>query len=384
MKNNILSRVTILYLLLLGTWACGEGPDEDAATQPAARVVGTVAVRSISFQETIFASGRLASKEEMRLSFKTGGIIRQIHVREGQPVRKGQLLAELDLDEIRARTEQVRLGRTQANIGIDNAELAVRLAERDYQNVQGLYRDSVATLVQLQNAEIALDNARNQLEAAKTGLSVSDQQLTVAHFNLTHSRIIAPAAGVILRKLAEPNELVGAGAPVLLFGSREKAQVINVHLTDKDIIHVRLGDEASISFDAYPEHRFRGVVRELAGMAAPFTGTYEVEIEVFPGDKALFNGFIGSVHLRAGETRQLLQVPIDALISADERTGQVFTVRDSLARQTAVTIDRIRDGHLLIEAGLRAGDAVIVGGAGYLEDGQPVQPVTDTGLTQIH
>lgn len=378
------TRTIFLSFLLLAAWACGEAPgDQPPADVPAGKAVETAPARPVDFQETIFATGRLSSREEMRLSFKTGGIIRRMHVREGQTVRQGQLLAELDLDEIGAQTEQARLGRTQAGIGIENAELALRLAERDYQNVQGLYRDSVATLVQLQNAEIALDNARNQLEAAKTGLDVSDQQVTVATFNLKHSKITAPADGVILKKLAEPNELAGPGTPVFLFGSRDKAQVINVHLTDKDIIHVRLDDEADITFDAYPRHSFRGVVRELAGMADPYTGTYEVEIEVIAGDKTLFNGFIGSVHIHTGERRQLLQIPVDALVTADERTGQVFVVRDQLARRATVDIERIRDGYLLIDSGLQAGDAVIISGAGYLEDGQAVRPKIDTGLTQV-
>ncbi|MCB0621482.1 MAG: biotin/lipoyl-binding protein, partial [Saprospiraceae bacterium] len=70
----------------------------------------------IEYAPEVFGTGRLASREESKLSFKTGGIVSRIHVREGQQVRRGQLLAELDLDEIEAQTQQASLGVQQAGI----------------------------------------------------------------------------------------------------------------------------------------------------------------------------------------------------------------------------------------------------------------------------
>lgn len=366
----------------LSFWSCQHSDTISTADQlRSPREVKTVTVHSVNHAKTVFAAGRLSSTEEATLSFKTGGIIKGIYVREGQRVRRGQLLAELDLDEIRAQTEQAQLGEQKSAIDIENAELAVRLAARDLKNVQGLYRDSVATLVQLENAEIALDNARNQLEAARTGRGVSQQQLNVARFNLRYSKIVAPADGIILRKLADPNELVGPGAPVLLFGSSEQAQVIKVNITDKDIIQVQLNNAAAVQFDAYPGEVFPGSVRQIASMADPATGTYEVEIEVDPDGKRLLNGFIGSVHIHTQQIRRLLQVPVDALYSADQKTGRIFRVKDSIAELTTVGIAAFQNGHLLVEEGLAAGDEVVVSGVGYLEDRQRVRVVADTGMS---
>ena len=381
MKSIIPFHVVLLLMTITSLPACQNDADKGTGDGDPPRQVETALVRAVDFRETVFATGRLSSKEEVRLSFKTGGIIKAIHVHEGQTVREGQLLAELDLDEVRAQTEQARLGQKQASINIQNAGLAVQLAERDYQNALGLYRDSVATLEQLQNAEIALDNARNQLEAAKTGLDVTDQQVNVATFNLKYSKITAPSTGVILKKLSEPNELVAPGSPVFLFGSRDKAQVIKVNITDKDIIHVRLENEAEVRFDAYPETTFQGIVREVASMADPYTGTYEVEVEVLPAGKQLLNGFIGSVRIQTDDRKALLEAPVDALVTADERSGKVFVVRDSTAEETVVIINRIYDGKLLLERGLKAGDAVVVSGAGYLENGQRVIGTVDTSLS---
>ena len=362
--------------LAIGLAACGNNASEKdkktSATAVLPRTVETADVEAVQHREVIFASGKLSLEQEAKLSFKTGGIIKRIFVGEGQSVRQGQVLAELALEEISAQTQQARLGKQHAEINVENAKLALRLAERDYQNASGLYQDSVATLEQLQNAEVQLDNARNQLEAARKGMAMQGEQLEVASFNLRYSKIMAPSNGVILKKLAESNELVGPGTPVLLFGSKDKAKVIRVNLTDKDIIHVRIGNDAEVHFDAYPNHTFKGQVQEVASMADPYTNTFEVEVAVMPEDKILLSGFIGTVSIFTTDTIGLLKIPIDALIGADGGQGEVFVAGYDKAVKTKISIFKIAGDHLLIQRGLDSTDKVITSGIGYLEDDQPI------------
>ena len=369
-----LSTYVIIFSVLFFTACSEETGDQKVVTQTdrPAKKVETVKVQEIEYAETVFASGQLASSEESRLSFKTGGIIKKINVAEGQQVRKGQELAVLDLEEINAQVQQASLGSDQAEIQVKNAELALKLAERDLRNTEGLFQDSVATLEQLENAQVQLDNAKNQLEAAKKGLAFSGQNVEVASFNLKYSKIKAPGNGTILKKLAEVNELVGPGTPVFLFGSKDKALVLRVNITDKDIIHIQLGNEAAITFDAYPNFKFKGTVREVASMADPFTNTYEVEIEIAPVGKKLLSGFIGSVHIFTSSRQNLFQVPIDALVSANQQKGEVFVVDNGKALKTKIGIYKIKEEQLLVDQGLNVDDEVIISGVGYLENNEPV------------
>lgn len=371
MKNvqNILSLFSLSILLI----ACGGQDAADSAKEyKAPRKVETFSAESVDFEEFIFATGKLASSEESKLSFKTGGIIKKIYVKEGQQVRKGQLLAELDLSEIKAQTQQATLGKEQAAINIENAQLAVKLAERDYRNAKALYEDSVATLEQLENAEVQLDNAKNQLQAAEKGLAFNNRNVTMAEFNLKYSRITAPSRGVILRKHAEANELANPGKPIFDFGSKDKAMVIRVNLTDKDIIHVNLGDKASVKFDAHGATTFDGIIREIASIADPYTNTYEVEIEVDPQGKKLLSGFIGTVEIEAPAKTALIEIPIDALIKADEKRGEIFLAEDGKAKKVPVEIHRIRGDRLLISKGLKAKDEVIISSVGYIEEHEAI------------
>lgn len=373
MKKIIFILLPIFAVVFLLTVYNLNGENETVKPTKTVRKVKVVVPEVVDYQAEIFAVGKLASSEEIKLSFKTGGIIKRIFVKEGQQIRKGQLLAELNLDEINARTQQAQTGAQQAQITIDNAKLAVNIAERDYRNAKGLFQDSVATLEQLENAELQLNSARNQLEAAETNLTFSQQNVDIATFNQSHSKIIAPSNGVILMKFSASNELVGPGNPVFLFGSQNKAQVVRVNVTDKDIIHINLGDPATIEFDAYPNQPFQGIVRQVASMADPFINTYEVEIEVKNGGKKLLSGFIGKVNILTKERQSLLRIPFDALISADKMKGEIFTVTDDQAEKRIVDIFKIENTNLLIKNGLAPNESVVIKGGGYLQDGDPIE-----------
>ena len=374
MNNNIIRSLIAIAVFAIAS-SCSPQNEEGQATNETPKErkqVKTTPVTPLDYQEKVYATGQLALEEEAKLSFKTGGIIAKIHVSEGQSVRKGALLAELDLQEMNARNQQARIGTQQAAINIDNAKLALRLAQRDYDNAKGLYRDSVATLEQLENAEVQLDNAKNQLEAAKKAYALQNESLVVADFNLQYSRIIAPEAGIILKKMASANELVTPGKPVFLFGSKEKSKVLRASLADKDIIHINMGNTANIQFDAYPNTTFNGVVTEIASLADPFTGTYEIEIQLNAQDKKLLPGFIGSAEIITSTTANLLRIPIDALIGANGKKGEVFIVDNEKAAKTDVQIFKMEDEYLLIEKGLDTSDRVIISGVGYIEDQESI------------
>ena len=365
----------ILFLVVLAAviYGCTTQAQNQAQTAEPKEVEARAA-ELIDYQQTVFATGPLAAAEEAKLSFKTGGIIAQVYVREGQKVRKGQLLAKLELDEIEAQSQQADLGEEQAAITLDNARLALQLAERDYRNVSGLYADSVATLEQLENVEVQLNNAKNQLAAAEKGLAFRQRGVEVAQFNLKYSSIVAPADGIILRKFAEVNELVGPGSPIFMFGSRREAQVVRVAVTDKDIIHLNLGDPAKVKFDAYPGIDFEGNVRELAGAADPFTGTYQVEVEIAPQQRTLVNGFVGSVTIYTQQNVPLVSIPVNGLLKADGEDGEVMLIEEGQARIRPINIHHIEGEDLLLRAGLEPGEMVITAGASYLEEGDSVQP----------
>ena len=162
------TKIFILFISLI-IISCNEKP-VDEIKKPVPVRTQKVTLAAISLP--IYRSGILAASSEARFSFKTGGIIQRIYVDEGGRVKKGELLATLNLLEI---TEQVKL-----------AQSGYEKALRDFSRIDKLYRDSVATLEQRQDL--------------KTAAEVAEAKLQIAEFNFRHSKIIAPSDGRILKR----------------------------------------------------------------------------------------------------------------------------------------------------------------------------------------
>ncbi len=300
---------------------------------------GMVYEEYISFP--VKSSGRLSLKSEQKLGFRTGGIIRSIDVQSGQTVKKGQLIAALNLSEIEA----------QVNIAAE----AYEKAKRDYLRAENLYKDSVATLELYQDA--------------KTALEIGESNLEVAKFNLKYSKIEAPSDGKILKILMEENEMTSPGYPVVLFGSTTEKWVVRASVSDKDMISIQIGDSAKITFDPYPESVFPGKVSEIAGMADPYTGTYEVEISLLNTlKKQMAAGLIARIEIIPARTVRLCKVPADALFNSSENIGYVYQVTDSGAIRKKVKIEHVSDEFIYVTGALQSGALVLTEGYNYINE----------------
>lgn len=292
-------------------------------------------------------SGILVSSEEMKLSFKTGGIVDRIYVREGDKVRKGDLLASLNLSEIKANAEQSRNVYDKAG--------------RDLARVENLFRDSAATLEQRQNAETAYNLAKSNYD--------------IVRFNLQHSRIEAPADGVIMKQFYRENELVSSGYPVFLFGISGKYWKVEAGLPDRDIIRINPGDSAEVIFDAYPGVKFSAIVDQVGEISNPSTGTFETELILKDSGFRLVAGFIASVEIFPRAKKSFVLVPIGSVVGADGHQGYVYILSGMKARKVRVEISAVIDSMVAVSGFPPDIPEVVSEGAAYLRDGVEAEVV---------
>lgn len=298
----------------------------------------------------IQTNGTVATKDEMRLSFKTAGVIRAIHVEEGVAVAKGQKLAEIELTEVNAQVEQAR-------------QLAEK-ARRDLERGERLYADQVISLEQLQDL-------RTQAALQKAGLEA-------AQFNRGYSVIVAPSDGVVLRRLAEERELVPSGQPVLVVGARDAGYVVKAALADREIVQLKLGDPAEIRMDAYPAQALPGSLVEIAG-AADASGLFPIEVRFDSVPVRLASGLVAKLNLypAASRTHLLTYVPIGAVVEGDGDRASVFVVDGNVVKRRAVRVAFIAPSEVALAEGLEPGERVVTDGALYLEDGERISVVQD-------
>jgi RND family efflux transporter MFP subunit len=298
------------------------------------------AVQSLDYKVAVRVTGRLSTSTEMKLSFKTGGIVKQLHVGEGETVKRGEVLALLDLSEIQAQA-------LQADIGLDKAK-------RDLTRAGNLYRDSVVTLEQYQNAESAHELAKAQKR--------------IADFNLEYSQIKAPSDGKVHKLLVEESEMIAPGYPAMLFASTENDWVVRVSVTDKDVVKLALGNSATVTMDPFPGTEFKAIVNELGTVADPVTGTYEAELIVVHPHPEFRTGFICRVDIYPRNLLQALVVPIEALMDASDNSAYVFLFEDGLALRRRIRTGTILNEQVVVQDGLSEGELVITDGAKYLSD----------------
>ncbi len=328
--------------------ACSAPPAAETPTPLVA--VSAAMISTDTVAPPVVATGAFGPRDEIPLAFKIGGVIARVLVDEGQSVRKGQLLATLDLREIDAM--------------LDKAKIAVEKTARDQARIRRLAADSVATLAQLQDATSAFDAARADAQSARV--------------NREYAAIVAPEDGVVLLRTGMPGSNVAPGTMVLLLGGGARGRVLRVGVPDRDALRVRVGDAATVRFSAVEDRVFRGSVSLLGQAADARTGTYTVEIALSDAG-ALPAGLVGRAEIVVRGTTRASLVPVDALLEADADSATVLTL--SSDREPIATAHRVRIAQLVGDraavTGLDANARVIARGAPYVTPGTRVRVIQD-------
>lgn len=343
--HNFLLLGTVLFIA-----SCGSAKQEEKAENNDLIPVRVMALQATDIGGQANISGQFTTDDEAMLSFKTGGIISRIYVREGDAIQAGQLLATLNMTEINA---QVTIART-----------AYDKASRDYARVLNLYKDSVATLEQKENAETALEIAK--------------QQYAAAEFNRNYSQIRSTRSGYVLRKLASEGQLAEAGTPVFqVNGAQSGTWKLKAGVSDREWAMIRVGDKATISVAALSNKQYNGVVCRRSEGADPQTGSFTVDIKFLGEQPAVAAGMFGKATVQTTASTQRADqwaIPYDALLDGDGNTGYVFVTNDKKnARKIEVAIASIEKDKLIVADGLQNARWLIVSGSAYLTDSSKIK-----------
>jgi RND family efflux transporter MFP subunit len=311
--------------------------------------VAAVEVGAPSGAASILATGALKRRREMMLSFRIPGVIERLAVDEGDPVKKGQVLAALDPTTVESRVRQ-------AKADLDRAR-------RDLGRLSGLVERGAIS--------------RQQLDVQQNALANAEAAYQSAAFDRRWAELVSPADGVVLTRTSQAGEVVQPGQGVVSIADETSPLVLRAPLADKDAVRVRLGEPAEVTVDALPGETLPGTISRIGQQAGAASGAIEVEvtIEARPG---LRSGLIAHAVISppAASGQTFARVPAEAVLEA--AGGRAFVMRldpaGGVARRTAVTFGGF-DGDDALIAGLQPSARVITAGAGYVADGQRVRLV---------
>jgi RND family efflux transporter MFP subunit len=362
-----------------------------AAQAPVAVKVALPDRRQIPRQVSLPAT--LDAFEQVTLYAKTSGYLKWINVDLGDRVRKGQVVAEIDVPEIvpEYRGSEAEVERARANIGNQRAELERAKADLDlkkltYDRVKSI-RDQEPDVIPQQQ----VDEAKAQYEVARATVTVAENKIKIAESEASKaeaargrlntlmgfSRIVAPLDGVVTKRHADPGALIQQASsqtnvsPVVTVARIDLMRVF-IDVTELDVPFVKKGNRAVITVDALPGKTFEGTTTRFATALDPKTRTMRTEIDIPNRGSELRPGMYGKVTVTLEVRENALTVPAKALVIEGAKT-YVFTAADGKAKRVEVKTG-LDDGiNVEITDGLTGGERVIVSDRTSIKDGMPVE-----------
>ena len=331
--------VAVAALFLSG---CGPAPTKPAAAAPSlppatVKVVKVEPRRVPSTEEVV---GTVRAKLRASLEAKVAGRIDQMPVVSGQLVKKGDLIAHLQVQEIQAK--------------LDQAKAAAEQADRDLQRFAALLKQKAVTQAEYDGMEARARIAKAAVAEATTMLD--------------YASVTAPFDGVVARKFADVGDLASPGRPLI---ELEDPSVLRLEadVAEALIGRVQTGAKMSVRVASLAAP-LEGVVSEISPAADPNSRTFRVKFDL-PPTPGLRLGQFARVIVPLGET-QAICVPAGAVVQRGQMQ-MVFVVDGQKARMRLVKVGKSLGADVELLSGLEAGDQVVVDGAANLLDGQPLQ-----------
>lgn len=242
-------------------------------------LVSTACGHGDDVENPLYANGRIEG-DEVKLAAEISGRVSRLNFAEGERVRSGQVVVELDNTELEARLRQARSGVAAAQATVVQAETRVRVLEHhvatagtDLERMQALRDAGAASARQVDEAEGALEEVSGELEVARSRVAEAEARLEerrAAVDAVEASRgeryVTAPSDGVILYRLAEVGEVVQAGQPLAILIDLE-ALHLKVYVAQREIGRVRSGNPVTVTADALSDRSFEGFVLQVADQA---------------------------------------------------------------------------------------------------------------------
>ena len=333
------SALLLSALLLAGCSKKQDAPSAPSANLPAA----TVLLRTVELKQHVVteeAVGTVRAKLRAVLEAKVSGRIEQMRVAPGQAVKRGELLAQLDAQEIQARLDQALAQRDQT--------------ERDFKRFAILVEQNAAT--------------RQEFDAAQSRQRIAKAAVTEAETTLGYARLTAPFDGLITRTLADVGDLAAPGKPLLELED-PAALRLEADVSESLIDRVKLGESLSARVPHLSE-AIQGIVVEIAPTADPASRTFVVKLDL-PPTPGLRAGTFARVAVPVGE-RHVLRVPADAVIQRGQ-LEYVVVAAEGKAQLRLVKTGKRHGNEVDLLAGATAGEPVVASGGALLREGQPLR-----------
>lgn len=374
------------------------------------KVVETAKVESMTIIETVSATGKIQPEVEVKISSEVSGEVIALNVKEGQQVKKGDLLVKINPDIYESGVNRTVASLSTTKAGVNQADAQVKEAKANYDRNKKLFDKGVISKAEWDRIVSAYEVASAARQSAYYQMKSASANVTEANDNLKRTSIFAPADGTISKLDVELGERVmgtqGMASTELMRIANLNNMEVEVDVNENDIVKVNIGDSAKVEVDAYLKRKFEGIVTSISNSATSATTAdqvtnFKVKVrlskesykDLVAGKPANFSpfrpGMTATVDIITKRSVNVLGVPIGAVVIKEDTTATKKDIVAELEKEEAkekgkapkkdekfecvfVKIgDKVKlkvvktgiqdDTNIEIISGLKKGDEIIVG-----------------------
>jgi RND family efflux transporter MFP subunit len=321
------------------------------------RPVRTMVLSASSADVNAEFSGEVRPRIESRLGFRVGGKITARKVDVGAPVRRGDVLMQLD-------PQDLKLSQAQALANLRASETSRDLARSEMKRYQELRSKNFVSQAVIDSKVSAYKASQAAVDAAQAGYRGQSNQAGYA-------TLVSDVEGVVTAVDAEVGQVVAAGVPVVRVARLDEKEIV-IGIPEDKVDSLRKVADVTVRLWADPGTVIPGKIREVSPVADPSTRTYPVRVAIPAEQPRVKLGMTALVQFSSTTATPRIRVPLSALYQ-EKGVTSVWLVEQGAVRMVPVQIGGVAGNDILLLSGVRAGQTVVTAGANLLKNGQKVK-----------
>lgn len=369
--------IGIMAVLLIMAIA-GIGCKQKALEQSTAKQIPSVrgaTVETLTIDRTVQVAADVSAESMVMLLPEVGGAVTAVSKREGDMVKKGEVVVEINDRETLNLVAQAEAASAGAEAGAVGAAQAFEVAERHYERMKKLRDTESISQGAYDEVRARYDGARAANLAAQAQLKAARAQLSTAQKMLEDVKVRSPLDGYVAKRYVNPGSVLQTMPPTeLLLLVQVNPIRVRAEVGELDFVKIKQGMSVTITFDALPDEEFTGEIAMLSPMIDPASRTGAVEV-VLPNPEAKIRpGMAGRIIISLG-TMQIKVIPRTALVNTvSDRKSQVFVLEaNSTARRQDIELNGFYQDYAVVVSGVEVGDQIISRGLSGVSDGVTVR-----------
>jgi HlyD family secretion protein len=392
MKRRTKIIITVVALILIGGITTASIRSKSKEGTP----VTFGKVERLDLTSKVSANGQIDAQRKVDLSANVMGQIVNLAVREGDVVKKGDFLLQIDQKQLAASAQGAEASMRALFSDRDGARANLAEAERIYQRARNNFEQKIIPAAELDRARTELDGARANVTAIDQRIQQARSNVAAARDTLSKTTMVAPMGGIITALPVEEGEVAvigtmnNAGTKLLTIADMSVVEAV-MEVDETDVPNVKVGQRATVTIDAYPNKTFEGLVTEVG--SSPMTSNspgaggeavnFEVKIQLTNPPAGVRPGFSASADIITGTRNKALSIPLQALVvrekpaadkapktqvaKAQEEEG-VYVHNDGKVSFVGVSTGLTGDTNIEITKGLTEGQEIVTGPFRALRD----------------